>query len=397
MKILFLNLFYYPNLIGGAEHSLRLLAEGLVKNGHEVAVITYDKPLLKEKYENIEGVKIFRLENNLFLRRAFGQKLKKKERIIYYLEKYINRKVSKQVSNIVEFFHPDILHTQNFFPAYIYRFKKKYGFIIFHTLRDYYLLDPRSEVKKDKRLISFFHRQYGKYFVNKYVDCVTGPSDFILEKHLSYGMFRNCEKQVIPNAINGNLEDTKRIVEERKNRDGEVVRFLYVGSLTQNKGIINLLEAFSLCEGNIQLDICGTGPLIELVWEYVKYDKRIKYHGQLLPEQIKQMYIANDILVVPSLWEEPFGRVVIEAAQYGLPIIGANRGGIREIVEKTGFGVLYNSDDVIALKTQIIKFSCRSVIRKYFAAIIEGISSYYVENQVAQFINLYKKKTEDVQ
>ena len=42
MKILILNMFYYPNLIGGAEHSVKLLAEHLAAKGHKVSVLTMD-------------------------------------------------------------------------------------------------------------------------------------------------------------------------------------------------------------------------------------------------------------------------------------------------------------------------------------------------------------------
>ena len=62
MRVLIINMYYYPNMIGGAEHSVKLLAEGLVKSGHQVTVYTLDAIAKNEalKQETIEGVHVVR-------------------------------------------------------------------------------------------------------------------------------------------------------------------------------------------------------------------------------------------------------------------------------------------------------------------------------------------------
>ena len=59
MKILIVSSYYYPNMLGGTEHSIKLLAEGLKDRGHEVFVISSDKR--DNKFEEINGVKVYRI------------------------------------------------------------------------------------------------------------------------------------------------------------------------------------------------------------------------------------------------------------------------------------------------------------------------------------------------
>ena len=54
------------------------------------------------------------------------------------------------------------------------------------------------------------------------------------------------------------------------------------------------------------------------------------------------MYQSIDLLVVPSLWEEPFGMIVLEAYMHGVPVIAARRGGLPEIVDDGTTGCLYD-------------------------------------------------------
>ena len=61
MKILIANMYYYPHLIGGAENSIKLLAEGLVSQGNEVCVVTLDGEPEKAKFDEINGVRIYRI------------------------------------------------------------------------------------------------------------------------------------------------------------------------------------------------------------------------------------------------------------------------------------------------------------------------------------------------
>jgi len=76
--------------------------------------------------------------------------------------------------------------------------------------------------------------------------------------------------------------------------------------------------------------------------------------GWMKPEEF---YPTIDVLVVPSLWHEPLGRVVFEAYSYGVPVLGARRGGIPEIIDEGETGFVFDPEhqqELIALLRRIL-------------------------------------------
>lgn len=110
---------------------------------------------------------------------------------------------------------------------------------------------------------------------------------------------------------------------------------LFVGRLVPGKGLEELLEASKKTKDIIFL-IVGDGPLRS---EVIKMgtQSNIKFAGKVDNTKLPTYYNAADVLIVPSTHEEGFGRVILEALSCGLPVIAANRGGIREALsEKVG-------------------------------------------------------------
>lgn len=378
MKILLFNTFYYPNMVGGTENSVKILSEKLYEKGNEVAVCTIDG---KEKntIEIINGIKVYRFK-------------KKKIASLKILKKLLdinNVFFTKQLRNVLEDFKPDIIHTNNLYGLsnIVWKIaKEKYNIPIIHTIRDYWMLYPiLSKEKLSKVLFQPFMKDR-----TKYVDIVTAPSNYTLNKFVEDGYFKKAIKKCVHNAININMSETKSIIEKRMKSDKKEIKFMYVGMLNENKGIKNLLEAFSKIEDkNISLHIYGQGEFEGLVKQREREDCRIKYYGQLSTEDLKKEWIKNDVLIVPSIWEEPFGRVVIEGNQYGLPVIGTNRAGILETINNIQTGISYKYDNIEELINAIRYFENRENIKKYYKSIENGIEKYSVENQVKEFNKLY--------
>lgn len=389
MKILIVNTYYYPNMIGGTENSVKILAENLYDDGNEVAIYSVDN---NERFEieNINNVKIYRgnagkyqIEN---LKNTNTKRIKKIRNKILEIN---NITAKKEIRKVIEDFKPDIIHTNNLFGIsnIIWKIaKEEYNIPIVHTLRDYWMLYPIvSKEKLSKMLFQPFMRKR-----TKYVDVVTAPSNYTLNKFISAGYFKNSKKQCVVNAIDININESREIIKEKNNRNNEDIKFMYVGMLTENKGIKNLLQAFSnIDDDKISLHIYGQGVLKEFVKSKEKEDNRIKYYGQLSKNDLKNEWIKNDVLIVPSIWEEPFGRVVIEGNQYGLPVIGANRAGIQEIISNIHTGETYKYDSIKELTEKIKYFKKRENIKKYYNIIIDNIEKYSVKNQIEEFLNLY--------
>lgn len=377
MKILIINTFYYPNMIGGTENSVKILAENLAKIGNEVAIYSVDGEKNK-KIEIINNVKIYRYKKS------------KNNKLVKKIKGINNNSIKKQIKEVIEDFKPDIIHTNNLFEIsnIVWKIaKKEYDIPIIHTLRDYWMLYPIvSKEKLSKILFQPFMKER-----TKYVDIVTAPSKYTLNKFIQAGYFKSSVKECVYNAVDIDIEETKTIIEKRKKIDNEKIRFMYVGMLSENKGIRNLLEAFSrMKDNNISLHIYGQGELENLVINSEEQDIRIKYHGQLNTEKLKEEWKKNDVLIVPSIWEEPFGRVVIEANQYGLPVIGTNRAGILETINNINTGITYQYDSIEELMKAIIYFENRENIKKYYDSIENNIEKYSIINQIKTFTQLYE-------
>jgi len=86
--------------------------------------------------------------------------------------------------------------------------------------------------------------------------------------------------------------------------------------------------------------------------------ERVTFHGKVPQDELIQHYDRCDLMLVPSLWQEPFGLVVAEAMARGLPVIASNVGGPAEILthEINGLLVEAGNERVLALAiNQLIK------------------------------------------
>lgn len=104
-----------------------------------------------------------------------------------------------------------------------------------------------------------------------------------------------------------------------------MVSYIFVGRLDREKGINLLLEAFAIHQKNHPntiLHICGTGQEEKKVQEIADSNAHIIYHGWVWKETIRELIIASDYMVMPSIFLETFGLTALEALMLGTPVIG---------------------------------------------------------------------------
>jgi len=126
-------------------------------------------------------------------------------------------------------------------------------------------------------------------------------------------------------------------------------QILYAGKLSWGKGPHLLIEALpairtALTDRPVRLTLAGQGPLrahLEQRVTELELGEQVTFVGQLSHDQLRRLYAEADVVVVPSVWQEPFGRVALESLMCGTPVVASSRGGLREIVEDgvTGFVV----------------------------------------------------------
>ncbi len=112
---------------------------------------------------------------------------------------------------------------------------------------------------------------------------------------------------------------------------------LFVGRIFEKKGINELLQAAELLKSNNQvtIHIAGTGPLEDKVKIAAQSNERLDFIGKIVNTILPQYFQATDVFIIPSTHEEGAGRVIMEALSCGTPVIGSNRGGIPEILDRS--------------------------------------------------------------
>jgi glycosyltransferase involved in cell wall biosynthesis len=102
-------------------------------------------------------------------------------------------------------------------------------------------------------------------------------------------------------------------------------------------------------ELDVELVVAGRGPLESVVQQAAAANPRITFHGFVSGDAKHALLSDADYLLIPSLWYENAPVAVIEAAAYGLGVIGSRIGGIPELIQEGRTGLLFEPGDAEAL------------------------------------------------
>ena len=390
MRILFVNTYYYPNMFGGAEHSVKLLAEGLSSH-HECAVFTVDAATDGLTVEKINGVVVYRSGSSRFNYKARFSKTETK--IVKLKNRFAdlyNPGALKHFNQVLDQFRPDVVHSNGIrgIGPHILREAKKNNIKVVHTLRDYFVIDPT--MKMNRLSLFWWWKTYFSHY-SKYIDCLTAPSNYTLDKVLNAGFGCSVKnKKAIPNATDVDERELGALIDSKIRKPSTQTRFIFVGTLGVYKGILNLINAFNQMQNkDAELIICGSGVLSEKIMDAARENPKIIYRGQLSADEMKKEYQSSDVCVIPSLWNEPFGRVVVESAANGCAIIASNCGGIPEIVKTLEAGSVVDCSDIHMLSKEMDSFCCVEKRVDQQKRIKENMNCYCVERHVNSYEKLY--------
>jgi glycosyltransferase involved in cell wall biosynthesis len=138
-------------------------------------------------------------------------------------------------------------------------------------------------------------------------------------------------------------------------RDGAGEYALFVGRLSEEKGIRVLLDAWSQLRDAVPLRIAGDGPLAYEIAAKVKmFDPSGQTcMGPLSPDEVRRVMQGARFLVFPSVWFETFGLSIIEAFACGLPVIASRLGSMAEIVTDGFTGLHFTAGDASDLAAKV--------------------------------------------
>lgn len=136
-------------------------------------------------------------------------------------------------------------------------------------------------------------------------------------------------------------------------------RFLFLGRLVPQKGLMWLLRAFAAIPMKVHLDVAGEGPLLAPARTFVRKSglaNRVTFHGWVEGGDVPELMAEARAVVFPSIWQEPAGLVSLEAAAHGRALIASCVGGIPEYVSNAS-ALLVPPNDVSALTTAMESLS----------------------------------------
>ena len=228
-------------------------------------------------------------------------------------------------------------------------------------------------------------------FIDGKPDMVIFPSRATQRIYLDNRFFLKTQKQILYYCIPELL-----VQKEQKKKENGHFNLLYVGQLVQHKGVHILIEAFkSISDPNLRLDIVGDGGCKRYLQELAGNDSRIIFHGQIPASSIRSYYENADITIVPSLWQEVLGIVILESFSASTPVIASNIGGISEIVKSGHNGFLFEPADAKALAV-ILERVIRDpeLLKKLSFNARESAGEFTVGEHVGKLLELYKEAQE---
>ncbi|WP_026632567.1 glycosyltransferase family 4 protein [Dyadobacter alkalitolerans] len=262
------------------------------------------------------------------------------------------------------------------FPLFQFKEKKKlieqYDILYTNTsvILDFYLLAPFLKIKKilhireipspwlSKILSAFIHKSGSLVIFNSY-----STQD-------SFAKFKN--SVVVHNAFEG-YSDARDMDAFVPNLDTDTVNLLVIGRINSWKGQDFLISSLAkLTQTNYQLRVVGStaagneNVLVDLKQLVKSLNLEEKVTFVDFAEDPSDEYKKADVLIVPSIKPEPFGRIAIEAMSLGKPVIAANHGGLPEIVEHNDSGFLFEPGDSQSLNEFLSKYlDNRALVAKH--------------------------------
>ena len=325
MKILMLTWEYPPRVVGGISRVVHDLSKKMLKDGHEVTVVTYkDGDLLG--FEDDKGVKVHRIDNYMINPNNF---------IDWVMQMNFNMiaKVNEIIAQEGQF---DVIHAHDWLVAYAAKtLKNSYNIPIVTTIH-------ATEAGRN----SGIHDEQQRYINDTEWMLTYESAEVIVNSNYMKNDLQRLfglpyEKiNVVPNGVNLTLfNGVERDYNFRRKyaMDNEKI-ILFMGRLVYEKGIQHLIDAMpKILEkyNDSKLVICGKGGMIEelkMQVEAMGISNKVYFAGYLHGKDVQRMYKAADVAVFPSTYE-PFGIVALEAMLSEIPVVASDIGGLNEIID----------------------------------------------------------------
>lgn len=366
MKILIISNLYPPKYLGGYEILCCQVTEELVRRGHDVVVLTstYDKG---EEFACNEPSNVHRL---LELYIPFGSP----GRLLRSRRWRTGRKNHRITQDFIRKVNPDIVFLWS-------QLRLTLGPIRAALESNY----PLAFTFNDENIAGFIPSSFkllprllARYIFDNWVF----PSITLTDVKFRYS---TCISQRLKDNLltSGVGVENARVIYQGipieqfplKPDPGSIhtqPRLLYVGQLLPYKGVHTLIEAAHKIAAleeykDVKVSIVGDGEDLykeQLVNLAAEGPAVITFYGRVNHSDLSRIYHEHDILVFPSIWQEPFGLSHLEAMASGVPVVSTNDGGHGEFLEDNINSLVFNKSDVNQLVSCLKKILHDEPLRK---------------------------------
>ena len=402
MKILMINKFLYPN--GGSETYIFKLGKNLEEHGHEVQYFGM------EHAGRCVGNRVNEYTSNMDFHG--GSTLSK---LVYPIKTIYTTEARKKIRIVLDNFKPDVCHLNNFnyqlTPSIILEIKKwskqtGQKCKIVYTAHDYQLVCPNHMMNN-----YITHENCEKCLGGHYGNCVKGrcihgskAKSIIGCLEAKYwnlrGTCRNIDSIICCSAFMKSKLDASNVLQGRtitlhnfidavksKNvdtYDNNLKYCLYFGRFSEEKGIRTLIEACKQLP-EVKFIFAGTGPMEEKLGAVNNIENVGFKTGQELEDLIRK---AN-FTIYPSEWYENCPFSVMESQMYGTPVVGANIGGIPELIQNNKTGILFESGNVDELVRAIRTLWMDETRVKIMSQNCENVQFDTIDQYYEKIIRIY--------
>jgi glycosyltransferase involved in cell wall biosynthesis len=313
----------------------------------------------------------------------------------------------------INVFQPDVVHVHNWHfaasPSIIYAARKK-KIPVVYTLHNYRLLCPsgilfhqgklfldslqqnfpwkavKRKVYRNSALQTFwlafvvwFHHRIKTWNkVDKYIALTSFGKDLFVASKSTVFL-----QKII---VKPNFTFNRKSSEIKRQSDS----FLFIGRLSEEKGIDCLLNAFQ--STGLKLKIGGNGPLINSVKDISMKYPNIQYLGNLEKEQVQQYMQECTALIISSIWYEGMPVTIIEAFSQGLPVITSNIGAMSSMIKDRYNGLLFEAGNPVDLRAKLTEWQNKSQEEKELFsknAYQTYLDNYTPERNLVQLMAIY--------
>lgn len=322
----------------------------------------------------------------------------------------------------IEKFRPDIVHVHNTHYAIgplLFRVLQKRGVPVVLTLHNFRLLDPSASLFHkgdvylpnlkadfpwqsvrlkvlDNSLLKTFWTAF-TYYLHKKIGTWKGVDRYLTFSHFTKECMVHSSLEITPDriSIKPNFVEPLSVPTPPESRQDH---FIYIGRLSQEKGISSLLQAFANCD--FKLKIFGDGPLRNEVLRYTEQYTNISYHGFKDKSTLCVELLSCQALIVPSICYEGMPLSILEAFSLGTPVLASEIGILKEMIVEEAHGLHFepnNPPSMVATlrqwnkltteKKQNISINCQNTyLDKYSpqknVLLLESIYQETIQNKI---------------